>query len=327
MNDAVDDCAVKRRRRPRPSGPPLNSIEDSFVDSLDRRGDQHALPARPYDNRNRIVAPMSAGAPTLSSPPGGTDGAKPETVPTVPLYQGGAGGHEIRSLEDIKKYGSHRDTEDSEQGVPSRYSGTVGTVSHRDAFLKRISELRQFDEDGARAIVGDAVKSHLSGLIVETLIKPLAVALGVKEPAARKFWKDAESQIRAAAAKANEEPTIEERARIEREDKEKGKRKAETEQARLWNSCKAIAQSPTLLADMEALVHRLGVVGEAAAIRGAYLTASSRLNRASAMSLLRRGAASGGKNFLITKTLELIPTDSVIHYVERQSDEPHLLRW
>jgi hypothetical protein len=64
---------------------------------------------------------------------------------------------------------------------------------------------------------------------------------------------------------------------------------------------------------MEAQVHRLGVVGEAAAIRGAYLTASSRLNRTSAMCLLRRGAASGGKNFLIAKTLRLIPSASVIH--------------
>jgi hypothetical protein len=64
---------------------------------------------------------------------------------------------------------------------------------------------------------------------------------------------------------------------------------------------------------MEALVHKLGVVGEGAAIRGAYLTASSRLNSASAICLLRRGAASAGKNFLITLTLSLIPADRVIH--------------
>jgi hypothetical protein len=61
------------------------------------------------------------------------------------------------------------------------------------------------------------------------------------------------------------------------------------------------------------VVHKRGVVGEGAAIRGAYLTASSRLNRTRAMSFLRRGAASAGKNFLITKTLGLIPADSVIH--------------
>jgi hypothetical protein len=217
-------------------------------------------------------------------------------------------------LESIQNYSSHEDIEDSKQRISSRYSGTVGTVSQRDAFLKRIGELQQFDEEGARAIVGDAVESNLSGLIVETLIKPLATALGVKENTAKKLWEDEASKVRVAteAIKANEEPATEERARLEWEDKERRKREAEAEQARLWNSCKDIAESPALLADMEAGVHRLGVVGEGAAIRGAYLTASSRLNRRRAMCLLRRGAASVGKNFLITKVLELFPTDSVI---------------
>jgi hypothetical protein len=151
--------------------------------------------------------------------------------------------------------------------------------------------------------------------MVETLIKPLAKALGVKEAVARKFWKDTENQIRAAAeaAKATEEPTAEDRARLGREDKKRRERETEAEQARLWDSCKDIAESATILADMEAVVHMLGVVGEGAAIRGAYLTATSRLNRARVMCLLRRGAASGGKNFLIANTLTLIPADSVIN--------------
>ena len=141
----------------------------------------------------------------------------------------------------------------------------------------------------------------------------MADALGVKENAARRLWKDKASRAEAPTkTPANEGPTAEERAQLEREDKESRKRVAETEQARLWNSCKAVAESPTLLADMEAVVHRLGVVGEGAAIRGAYLTASSRLNRTIAMCLLRRGAASGGKNFLIAKTLALIPKASII---------------
>jgi hypothetical protein len=267
MNDVADNFVTKRRRRPRSSGPP-KSIDGHSVGSLDRRGDHYA-PRAPTLDQSALVPPSgdALALPTAADKAGGTE---PPTVPTVPLYQWGAGGHEIRSLEDIKKYGSHQDIEDSKQRVSSRYSGTVGTVSQRDAFLKRIGELRQFDEEGARAIVGDAVKSDLSGLIVETLIKPLADALGVKETAARKFWKDAENRFRTAAesAKENEEPTADERARLELEDKERRKREAEAEQARLWNSCKDIAESPTLLADMEALVHRLGVVGEGAAIRG-----------------------------------------------------------
>lgn len=220
----------------------------------------------------------------------------------------------MRTLEDIEKYDSYQDINNSEQGAFFRYSGTVGTVSQRDGFLKRISELPPLDEDGAKAIVGDAVKAGVSSLMVETLIKPLADALGVKEATARKFWKDAENRFRTAAesAKANEERTTEEHARLEREDKERRNRVAKAEQARLWNSCKAIAESPTLLADLEAVVHRLGVVGEGRAIAGTYLTATSRLNRTSVICLLRRGASSVGKNFLISKVLDLFPADSII---------------
>ena len=82
----------------------------------------------------------------------------------------------------------------------------------------------------------------------------------------------------------------------------------------VWNRASAsIALSPTLLADMEGFVHDLGVVGEGASVRGVYLTASSRLCRQSALCLLRRGAAAGGKNYLVAKILMLIPEASVIH--------------
>ena len=60
-------------------------------------------------------------------------------------------------------------------------------------------------------------------------------------------------------------------------------------------------------------MHDLGVVGEGASIRGAYLAASSRLCRHGALCLLRRGAPAGGKNFLVFKTLRLIPDDAVVH--------------
>jgi hypothetical protein len=250
------------------------------------------------------------------------NGPKPETVPTVPLYQGGGEGKGNRPLQDINKgttnqliEHSEQVAEDSAQGVSSKYSGTVGTVSQRDAFLKRISNLSGLDEEGTRAIIGDAIKEGLSSLISDSLIKPLADALGVKESTIRKFWKEVDGQVRAMAgsAKSTEDSTAEERARLEREELEQRKREFEVERGRLWRSCKDIAESPTLLADIEAVGHKLGVVGEGAAIRGAYLTASSRLNCTSAISLLRRGAASAGKNFLITKTLELIPPESVVH--------------
>src|SRR5258708_7788474 len=92
---------------------------------------------------------------TLRLFPEETDGTKPQTVPTVPLYQKGTRG---QSIKVIKKDISNQRIEDSKQTVSSRYSGTVGTVPQRETFLERINGLRPFDEDGARAIVGEAIK-------------------------------------------------------------------------------------------------------------------------------------------------------------------------
>ena len=213
------------------------------------------------------------------------------------------------------------------QGVSSRYSGTVGTVSQRDAFLKRISKLSKFDEEGARAIVGDAIKEGLSSLISDSLIRPLANALGVKESAIRKFWKEVDSQVRAPLTRPKRPKNRQPKSAPGSNGKTRNNASARSAgQARLWNSCKEIAESPTLLADMEAVVHKLGVVGEGAAIRGAYLTASSRLNCTSAICLLRRDAASAGKNFLIAKTLSAYPGRQRHPHVERQPSQPRLLR-
>ena len=141
----------------------------------------------------------------------------------------------------------------------------------------------------------------------------MAEALGVSIPAARKFWKDAASAAREAAAAEAVRRADEQRAESERESVEQRQAAAADERDRLWSSCREIAESPTLLADMEKLVHELGVVGEGTSIRGAYLAASSRLCRRNALCLLRRGAAAGGKNFLVSKALRLIPDDAVIH--------------
>ena len=148
--------------------------------------------------------------------------------------------------------------------------------------------------------------------MIETLIKPLADALGVSVPAARKFWKDVASEARDAADAEAAKASAEERERIWREINERRQRETAEEHERLWSSCKEIAESPTLLADMEKIARRLGLVGEGASLRGAYLTASSRLNKESAICLLRRGAPAGGKNFLIDKTFALIPDDCVV---------------
>ena len=105
----------------------------------------------------------------------------------------------------------------------------------------------------------------------------------------------------------------EEQARFVREGAEQRQRETTEEHDRLWSSCKTIAESPTLLEEMEKLVRDLGMVGESASIRGSYIVASSRLCRRGALCLARRGAAAGGKNYLILKTLMLIPDDAVVH--------------
>jgi hypothetical protein len=65
---------------------------------------------------------------------------------------------------------------------------------------------------------------------------------------------------------------------------------------------------------MEAVVHALGLVGEAAAARAIYLTCVSRLLADEAARLLRLGAPASGKNFAVEKVLALIPTDAVIQF-------------
>ena len=141
----------------------------------------------------------------------------------------------------------------------------------------------------------------------------MAEALGVNIPAAKKFWKDAAQRSPRRGGGGSREARGRTARRSEREFVEQRQAAAADERDRLWSSCREIAESPTLLADMEKLVHELGVVGEGTSIRGAYLAASSRLCRHGALCLLRRGAAAGGKNFLVFKALMLIPDDAVVH--------------
>jgi hypothetical protein len=197
-----------------------------------------------------------------------------EPVPTVPLYQSGTG-------------------------------------PERDVFLKRIAGLKPLDEAGARAIIADAVKAKLSEFAIGTLIKPLAEALGVNIPTAKKFWKDTAGAARDAEAVEALKRAAAEQARFVRESAEQRQQATAYEHDRLWSSCKTIAESATLLDEMEKVVRDLGMVGESASIRGSYIVASSRLCRRGALCLARRGAAAGGKNYLILKTLMLIlPTPS-----------------
>jgi hypothetical protein len=194
----------------------------------------------------------------------------------------------------------------------SLYLYPEGGGSKRDAFLKRIAELKPLDEEGAREIIADVIKEGLSDLIIETLIKPLAEALGVNIPVAKKFWKEAASSARGAANAEVAKLAAEAHARFKQEANEQQQRQTTDGRDQLWASCRHFAESPTLLADMEKFARRLGLVGEGASLRGAYLTASSRFNEDGAICLLRRGAPAGGKNFLVDRTFVLIPEGDII---------------
>ena len=174
-------------------------------------------------------------------------------------------------------------------------------VSARDVVLKQINDLKPHDEDSARALVAIAVETKLSDLAIESLLPDLAKALGVKIPTAKKFWNESAKQVRTAMAKD-----------AARKTEQDSQRETAEERRRLWARCRTIAESPNLLAKMVDVSHRLGLVGESASLRGAYLTATSRFNPDSAICYLRRGAAAGGKNFLLDKTLTLIPEEEVI---------------
>jgi hypothetical protein len=176
-----------------------------------------------------------------------------------------------------------------------------------DDLLEMADELDPANEAGVRAILAKALECGLSDLQTDMLIGRLSKKLRVGVRSIRKL-------LHAMGVEAAEaaESSPEERTRREQEDEDRRRRKTDEEGEALWRSCSKIALSPTLLAEMEAVVHRLGVVGEDAAIRGGYLAATSRLLRKRAISLLRRGAAAGGKNFLLTAVLRLIPRDSVV---------------
>ena len=65
---------------------------------------------------------------------------------------------------------------------------------------------------------------------------------------------------------------------------------------------------------METVAHQLGVVGEGASVRQLYLTYASRMLVDDSVRLLRLGAPAAGKNLVVERTLELIPSEGVVRF-------------
>jgi hypothetical protein len=178
-----------------------------------------------------------------------------------------------------------------------------------DHLLKRANELKQGDDTGLRALFADMLAANIS----EMRCGPLMAAAKAKTKFPIEQIRDlfAEMKVERDEARRNTPEAREAERRAREAEAEAARIVREAERDRLWRSCSSIAISRTLLADMEDLVHRLGVVGEGPSIKGTYLSMTSRLLKV-AISLLRRGAAAGGKNYLIIIIQRIIPTESVI---------------
>ena len=183
-----------------------------------------------------------------------------------------------------------------------------------DILLQRAEELKASDDIALEALARDAIEAKTSEPRMDKLMRTAAKAAGFALPTVKKAFDAAHAELdRDAQAKRQADPSAAaaQAAALQAAiDAEKAARDAERE--RLRQSCHGLAEDPQLMEKLGALVDRLGVVGEAANVRGAYLVATSRLVEKNALSLLRRGAAAGGKNFLLTHVVSLFPEEDVI---------------
>jgi hypothetical protein len=165
------------------------------------------------------------------------------------------------------------------------------------------TSLDRNDIVGAKKLIGAALNAEPSKIESAQIIKALAKSLGVDKAAVESLRREIEGAIRVAKV-----PTEADRLALSVVEK----REREVKHAELYERCKDIAVSTSLLDDMANVVARLGVVNERRGVKAAYLVATSRLNRRCAISLLRRGAAASGKNYPAEAVFKLIPPDSMI---------------
>ena len=183
-----------------------------------------------------------------------------------------------------------------------------------DSLLERAKALKAGDDIGLEALAKAATEAKMSLPRVDKLTRAASKATGFALIAVRKVFDETRAKLeRQTRAEKQADPSVlaaEAAARLAALDAETAAREAECE--RLRQACRPLAEDPKLIEKIGAIVHRLGVVGERANIHAAYLVATSRLLEKSALSLLRRGAAAGGKNFLIANVVTLLPEEDVI---------------
>jgi hypothetical protein len=178
------------------------------------------------------------------------------------------------------------------------------------ALLERAQSLKKGDDTAVKALVAEMLDAQLSGERCDMLVRAAAKASGFALKtvrglvAAEQLRKEQEA---GAAPQGREAERAAEAAAVAAE-----KIVRDVERERLRQNCQELARAPNLMNRMEAIAHRLGVVGERQAIRSIYLAMTSRMLKDNAISVLRRGAPAGGKNFLIVTLCRLVPNESVI---------------
>jgi hypothetical protein len=174
----------------------------------------------------------------------------------------------------------------------------------------RAQAIGKGDDVAVKALIAEMLTAPLSDERRDMLMRTTAKASGFALATVRRLI-GAERLRREQEASATPEAQEAERAAQAAADAA-AKIVLDAEQERLWQNCQELARAPNLMNRMEATAHRLGVVGERQAIRAVYLAMTSRLLRDNAISVLRRGAPAGGKNFLIAVISRFMPKDSVI---------------
>ena len=157
------------------------------------------------------------------------------------------------------------------------------------ALLARAREVERGDDAAVKTLLAEILAAELSDercdMLVHAVAKASRFALGTVRSlvAAERLRREREARATPEAQEAARasQTAAEAAAKIVRD----------AEEERLRQSCQDLARAPNLMNRMEAIAHRLGVVGERTAICGTYLAMTSRLLRDNSISLLRRGAA------------------------------------
>jgi hypothetical protein len=193
----------------------------------------------------------------------------------------------------------------------SPFSGGDGAETQTfDDCMKAAAALATGDHARVVALLARAAAIGLSDLQADMLVKAVHKTTDIGIKTLRKTLANEAEEARLKAWKAGSA----ERERLAVVEEAERRRKIEEERARLWDSCSRIAMSNTLLADMEAVAHKIGVVGEGASVDQLYLTYASRMLVDDSVRLLRLGAPAAGKNLVVERTLELVPSESVIRF-------------